>query len=189
VNGGTPDFQRVVVAVDPSGADGENPDHDAIGNIVAALGTDGHAYVLEDLTANVPPAVWGNIATTAFDRHMADAIIGESNYGGAMVKHVIQTARPNTPYQEVHASRGKVIRAEPIAALYETGKVHHVGYFPDLEDELCAFSTAGYMGERSPNRADALVWALTALFPGMTKEKKEIKRNAPLRSNAGWQGM
>lgn len=190
-----PDFQRVVVAVDPSGADEENPDADAIGIMVAALGTDGKAYVLEDLTIRTSPAKWGSIVTSAFDRHRADIVVGEENYGGAMVKHVIQTARPSTPYKSVKASRGKVVRAEPVAALYESGKVHHVGYFPELEDELCSFTTSGYAGIGSPNRGDALVWAISELFPGLTRpdHTEMLKALAPppmmVRASAtGWMG-
>ena len=89
-----------------------------------------------------------------------------------MVKSTIQVARPRTPFKEVRASRGKVTRAEPFSALYESGKVRHVGYFHELEDELTAFSTYGYLGQGSPNRADALIWALAALFPGLVSNKK-----------------
>lgn len=170
--GELPDLQRVVVAVDPSGAD-DDPDknNDEIGICVVALGVDGEAYVLEDLTLKGGPAKWGNVAARAFDRHAADLVVGEANFGGAMVEFTIQTARPNTPYKGVTASRGKVVRAEPISALYSSGKVHHVGRFPALEDELLEFTTTGYMGTRSPNRADALIWGLTELFPGMTRKK------------------
>lgn len=171
-----PDLIRIVVAVDPSGSgDVDNADNDAIGIVVAGLGTDGNAYVLEDCTVKAGPGTWGNIATTAYDRHEADIIVGESNFGGAMVQAVIQAARPRTPYKEVRASRAKVVRAEPFSALYEQGKVRHVGFFRELEDELCAMSTFGYTGEGSPNRADALVWALTELFPGMVNPRKATK--------------
>lgn len=187
-----PDYQRIVVAVDPSGSDDEdNAANDEIGIVVAALGTNGHGYVIEDITLKAGPAKWGQAATAAFERHSADRVVGEQNYGGAMVKHVIATARPGTPYTGVNASRGKVVRAEPISALYEQGKVHHVGYFPDLEAELCAFTTAGYGGTGSPNRADALVWALTELFPGMTKKlpdtpKKVNKNNHYIPGRDSW---
>ena len=161
-----PAFVRIVVAIDPSGADDiEDTTADEIGIAVVALGTDGCAYLLEDLTMRGSPGEWGKVATDAYDRHMANMIIAESNYGGAMVRHVVQTAKPGVPYQEVTASRGKVVRAEPVSALYEARKVFHVGRFPDLEDEMCAMTTAGYIGTKSPNRADALVWAVTALFP------------------------
>lgn len=172
-----PDMQRIVVAVDPSGADDtDNAANDEIGIVVAGLGTDGRGYLLEDLTVKAGPKTWGTIATTAFDRHQADLVVGEKNYGGAMVKYVIQTQRPNTPYKEVTASRGKAVRAEPIAALHESGKVRFAGNFPELEDELCAFTTAGYTGSNSPNRADAFIWAMSELFPGMVKESRKDKR-------------
>jgi len=191
IGGELPDMQRLLVSVDPSGAsDADAAEHDAIGIIVGGLGTDGNCYVLEDLTVSGGPSVWGHVATSAFDRHGADAIVGEGNYGGAMVEHVIQTARARTPYKSVTATRGKVVRAEPISSLYEQGKVRHVGVFSELEEELCAFSTFGYTGERSPNRADALVWLVTELFPGLVKpEKKKAKVNRPVRCQGrgtGW---
>lgn len=177
IDGSLPDFVRVVVSVDPSGSgDIDNADNDAIGIVIAALGIDGNGYVLEDCTVKAGPATWGKIATDAFDRHDADVIVGEVNYGGEMVRHTIQTARPRTLYKAVNATRGKAVRAEPISALYEQGKVRHVGYFRDLEDELVAFSTVGYTGENSPNRADALIWALTELFPGIVKSHSEKKK-------------
>ena len=171
-----PELQRIVVAIDPSGASGpEDERSDHIGIVVAGLGIDGHAYVLEDLTIKAAPHVWGRIAVTAFQRHAADAIIGETNYGGAMVESVIKTSASalgiDAPYLQVTATRGKVIRAEPVSALYDQDKVHHVGIHGELEDQLCAFTTAGYMGDRSPDRADAEIWALTALFPGLTAKK------------------
>lgn len=174
MDGALPDFQRVVIGVDPSGSgDRDNADNDAIGICVCALGVDGNAYVLEDCTVKAGPAIWGRVATSAFDRHQADLIVGEANYGGAMVGHVIQTARPKTPFKLVTATRGKAVRAEPFAPLYEDGRVRHVGYFRELEDELVGFSTVGYTGQGSPNRADALVWALAELFPGLVSQRKD----------------
>lgn len=186
-----PDFVRVVVAVDPSGSgDVDNADNDAIGIVVAALGTDGNAYLLEDCTVKAGPETWGNVATGAFDRHAADTVVGETNYGGDMVRMVVQASRPRTPFKKVTASRGKAVRAEPISSLYEQGKVRHVGYFPELEDELSAFSTVGYLGDKSPNRADAAIWALTELFPGITKkakaEEKKAKRGDEYTGAAAW---
>lgn len=174
MDGTVPDMVRIVVSVDPSGSDdADNADNDEIGIAVVGLGTDGNAYLLEDLTVKAGPATWGRIATDAFDRHRADIVVGEINYGGAMVQHVIQTARPRTPYKTVTATRGKAVRAEPFSALYENGKVRHVGYMAKLEEELTAFSTVGYLGTRSPNRADALIWGLTELFPGIVNERKK----------------
>lgn len=189
-----PDFVRVIVGVDPSGSgDEDNADNDAIGIVVGALGTDGNAYVLEDCTVKAGPGTWGSVATTAYERHQADLVVGETNFGGAMVKQTIQVARARTPYKAVTATRGKVVRAEPYSALYEQGKVRHVGNFPELEDELTAFSTFGYMGEGSPNRADALVWVLAELFPGITRDRRAKKTEQPKpqyvhQGAGGWMG-
>lgn len=178
-DGKTPDMVRIIVAVDPSGSgDIDNADNDEIGIVVVGLGTDGNAYLLEDDTCKAGPATWGKIATSAYERFSADAVVGEINFGGAMVQHTIQTARAKTPFKAVTASRGKVVRAEPFSSLYEQGKIRHVGDFMQLEDELTAFSTVGYLGGKSPNRADALIWALAELFPGLVrgpkKDKKEV---------------
>jgi PBSX family phage terminase large subunit len=167
------EYTRVVVAVDPSGADDSSPGADAIGIIVAGIGVDGKAYIIEDATVTAGPATWGRIAASLYDKHQADCIVAEKNYGGAMVKHVIQTARPNTPYNGVTATRGKHVRAEPFSSLYEQGRVRHVGYFPELEEELCAFSSGGYVGDKSPNRADAAIWALTDLFGAIINPRKK----------------
>lgn len=174
-----PDLVRIVVAVDPSGAsDDENENNDAIGIGVAGIGIDGVGYVLEDLTLKAGPAKWGKIVASAYERHNADRVIGEQNFGGAMVEFVVKTANPNIPYKSVSASRGKVVRAEPISALHEVGKIKFVGTFPDLEDELLGFTTTGYTGSRSPNRADWFVWAITELFPGIAKP---IQNNGPIK--------
>lgn len=169
-----PDMVRVVVAVDPSGSDdADNADNDEIGIVAAGLGVDGNCYVLEDCTVKAGPKTWGEVTTSAFDRWEADAVVGETNYGGAMVNHVIQTARPRTPFVKVTATRGKHVRAEPFSALYEQGKVRHVGRFSELEEELTSFTTHGYVGGDSPNRADALIWALAALFPAVVNPRKQ----------------
>ena len=177
-----PDFVRVVVSVDPSGAsdDEQNADNDEVGVTVDALGTDGRAYLLEDLSVNGGPTVWGRIAVQAYIRHKADIVIGEKNFGGGMVQSTIAVAAKaadvRVPFKMVTASRGKVQRAEPFSALYEEGKVRHVGIFPKLEDEMCAFSTGGYTGPRSPNRADAHIWGLAELFPAMVRQVKETPK-------------
>lgn len=194
MDGVLPDLLRVVVGVDPSGSgDKDNADNDAIGIVVGALGTDGNAYLLEDCTVKCGPATWGKIATDAYDRHAGDMIVGETNYGGAMVEHVIKTANPRAPYKQVTATRGKAVRAEPFSALYEQGKVRHVGRFSPLEDELTAFSTSGYTGENSPNRADAWIWVLTELFPGLVRTKRDKGKGPPLNliegsGSSGWMG-
>jgi len=192
-DGPLPGMVRVVIGVDPSGSgDVDNADNDAIGIVVGGIGTDGNAYLLEDCTVKAGPKTWGDVATSAFDRYAADIVVGETNYGGAMVQHVIQTARPRTAFKMVTASRGKAVRAEPFSALYENGKVRHVGQFREMEDELTAFSTLGYMGGSSPNRADAWIWVLTELFPGLVRAKKEqkepVKRRDFTGSANGWMG-
>jgi phage terminase large subunit-like protein len=190
LDGLVPDFQRVVVGVDPSGSgDENNADNDAIGVVVGALGVDGKAYLLEDSTVKAGPGTWGKVATGALERHDGDHIVAESNFGGAMVKFVIQTARPRTVVKMVNASRGKVVRAEPFSALYEQGKVCHVGVFSELEDEITSFSTSGYLGPNSPNRADAWFWVLADLFPGVIAGKKEYEKVEKMQMEANsWLG-
>lgn len=176
LDGVTPEFVRLLVAVDPSGSgDNDNADNDEIGIIVGGLGTDGNAYILEDLTVKAGPETWGSVAVNAYNNHAASGIVAEKNFGGDMVRAVIQAAASrlginSVPIKLVTASRGKVQRAEPIAAIYANNKVRHVGYLSKLEDELAAFSSNGYTGEKSPNRADAAIWLLTELFPGIVKE-------------------
>lgn len=175
-----PQWLRIVVAVDPSGSKGDEDERsDEIGIVVAALGTDGHGYILEDLTGRYSPEEWGRIAVDAFKRHHADAVVGEVNYGGDMVRAIIHAANPDVTYKEVRASRGKVVRAEPISGLYEQKKVHHVGYFPEMEDQMCAMLQSGYVGLKSPDRADAAIWALTELFPGITADQHKLNRPPP----------
>jgi phage terminase large subunit-like protein len=158
-----PEMQRIVVAVDPSGTRGDGGGDD-IGIVVAGLGVDGHGYILEDGTCQMSPEGWGRRAVDLYHHHEADRIVGERNYGGDMVRFTVATADKSAAFKEVVASRGKAVRAEPISALYEQGKVHHVGHFPDLEDQMCNFTASGYVGDGSPDRADALVWALTELM-------------------------
>jgi phage terminase large subunit-like protein len=164
-----PDMRRVVVAVDPSGSTGAD-EGDAQGIIVAGLGVDGLGYVLADRTCRLSPEGWGRRTIEAYDFHNADRIVAEKNYGGDMVRSVIQTARKTAPVTLVSATRGKTVRAEPVSALYEQGRISHL--IPDpaanplaaLEAEMKRATSNGYLGEGSPNRMDALVWALTELF-------------------------
>lgn len=188
LDGKLPEFVRIVIAVDPSGVSGEEDERsDEIGIIVVGLGKDGRGYVLEDLSGRMAPAKWGEAVAAAFDRHSADCVVAEENYGGAMVAEIIRAARPGTPYRAVRASRGKVARAEPVAALFEQQKVSLVGRFDELEDQLCGFTTNGYTGNRSPDRADAMIWALASLFPAMTKANSGASAPAP-RINLGHAG-
>lgn len=159
-----PPLVRVVIGVDPSGSDGIGGGSQGI--VAAGLGADGHAYVLADKSCKLSPDGWAQVvARTARDLD-ADRVAAERNYGGAMVESTLRTANKNLPVKLVNASRGKHIRAEPVAALYEQGKVHHVGQFPDLEEQMTMTTTAGFQGSGSPDRMDALVWALTELMLG-----------------------
>ncbi|MGH7240385.1 MAG: phage terminase large subunit, partial [Candidatus Saccharimonadales bacterium] len=177
-----PEMLRIVVAIDPSGAgDTDNQDNDDIGIVVCGLGIDGNGYLLEDLTCKAGPATWGNVAIQAFHRWRADRIVAETNFGGAMVKDVIQSRDRKIPFRPVHASRGKVVRAEPISVLAEEGKIRMGGIFRELEDELTGFTSHGYTGERSPNRADAMVWGFHDLFPDLVRQQEKPKTRAPIK--------
>jgi len=168
-------LRRIVVAIDPQASEGtgstDQPLEPETGIVVAGIGEcrcqgedkpEDHGFVLEDLSGSYSPNAWARRAVDAYRRHHADRIIGEQNNGGAMVENTVRTVNRNVPYRAVTASRGKRTRAEPIAALYEQGKVHHVGPPRDLElleDQLATWDGAG----PSPNRLDALVWALSEL--------------------------
>lgn len=168
-----PQLRRIVVAIDPGASSGE--DSDETGIIAAGLGDNDHGYVLEDASGIMPPASadatkpgWANQAIALYKARGADRIIAEVNNGGEMVENTIRVVDANVAYKAVHASRGKAVRAEPVSALYEQKRMHHVGAFPMLEDQMCAFTSdfdrkkAGY----SPDRMDALVWAITELMVG-----------------------
>jgi phage terminase large subunit-like protein len=157
-----PELQRVVVAIDPAVTSGESADETGI--VVAGLGVDGHGYVLADRTCRLSPDGWARRATIAYDEFEADRIIAEVNNGGDLVERVIRTIGGSYAYRAVRASRGKITRAEPVAALYEQHRVHHVGGFAALEDQQCMYTPDGYDG--SPDRVDALVWAITELMVG-----------------------
>ncbi len=159
-----PSLQRVVVAIDPAVTSGE--DADETGIVVVGQDANGHGYVLQDLSGRYSPTEWAKIAVTAYRTHRADRIVAERNNGGDMVQATIRMVDPNVALSTVWASRGKVARAEPVSALYEQGQMHHVGSFPQLEDQMTHFTSdfdreaAGY----SPDRLDALVWATTELL-------------------------
>lgn len=185
LDGSLPEFIRVVVADDPSGSgDADNADNDEIGVVVGALGADGRAYLIEDLSLKAGPATWGRVTVQAYVRHKADVVVGETNYGGDMVRATIQTAAAvegcRVNFKKVTATRGKHVRAEPFSALYEQGKVRHVGVHAKLEDELCGMTTTGYTGTGSPNRADAWIWVLAELFPAVVSQKTNTKSAAPI---------
>lgn len=158
------DLVRIVVAIDPAVSSGHESDETGI--IVAGRGADGHGYVLADASGRYTPHQWAEAAILAYRAHRADRIVAEVNNGGDLVETTVRMVDPDVPFAAVHAARGKVARAEPVSALYGQGRIHHVGAFPALEDQMCAFSadfdraTAGY----SADRVDALVWALTELF-------------------------
>ena len=180
LDGKVPEMQRVIITVDPSGCSGpEDKRSDEIGILVIGLGTDGKGYVLEDLSGRLSAAEWPKTVVAAYDRHAADRVVGETNYGGDMVRQVIQAARANIPFSCVTATRGKVVRAEPVAALFEQQKAYLVGYFPELEEQLCAMTTSGYQGSKSPDRADAMVWGFAELFKAVTKDESIIHMPPP----------
>jgi hypothetical protein len=157
--------KAVVVGVDPSGARGfDHEEADESGIVVVARGHDGDAYVLADWSCRENAEGWSRRAVEAYHAFEADCIVAETNYGGDMVRATLAAAGPNVPVRLVTASRGKAVRAEPISVRYALGQVHHVGRFPKLEDQLCAFSGSGYRGQGSPDHADAAIWALTHLF-------------------------
>lgn len=159
-----PPLIRIVVAIDPNASSAE--DANECGIVSAGLGDNGHAYVLDDISGVFAPNEWASRAIGLHRERRGDRIIAEINNGGEMVENTLRMVDPSVPYSAVWASRGKVTRAEPISALYEQGRVHHVGPFPRLEDQMCAFTIdfdrkeMGY----SPDRVDALVWALTELM-------------------------
>jgi phage terminase large subunit-like protein len=159
-----PPMKRIVVALDPAISTTEGADETGI--IVAGLGIDNHGYVLEDRSSIYSPEQWATEAVKQYREHRADRIVAEINQGGDMVESTVRMVDRNAAYKGVHATKGKAVRAEPVAALYEQGRIHHVGAFPMLEDQMCGFTVdfdrkaMGY----SPDRMDALVWAFTELM-------------------------
>jgi len=154
-----PDLRRVVVAIDPAVTAHEGSDETGI--IVAGVGLDGRVYVLEDLSGTFPAEQWARRAVEAFRRHRADRIVCEVNNGGDLVASVLRAVDRSVPVKQVRATRGKALRAEPVAALYEQGRVSHVGALSRLEDQCASWDPAG--DHRSPDRLDALVWSITEL--------------------------
>lgn len=161
-------LERVIVAVDPAASSNEGSDENGIVVVGLARDKDGYArgYVLEDATLRGSPEEWAKTAARMYRKWQADKIVAEKNNGGEMVESVIKAVDRSLPVKLVHASRGKIVRAEPISALYEQDRVHHVGRFDELEDQMCLFSVDNIRNENtgSPDRVDALVWGLTEIF-------------------------
>lgn len=162
-----PDMMRIVIGIDPAITD--NEDSNMHGIIVAGLDEHQQGYIIEDGSITGSPNEWAERAIGLYDTHDADAIVVEINQGGDMVANTLRSIRNNIPVIEVRASRGKHIRAEPISAIYAQNRVHHCASFPDLEGQMCAMTSHGYEGNDSPDRLDAMVWALTELFPKMNQ--------------------
>lgn len=158
-------LRRVVVAIDPAVSSTETSDE--TGMVVCGLGYDDEGYILEDVSGKYSPEEWGSKAVKMYHKWKADRVVAEINNGGDLVERNLRAVDVRIPYTGVRATRGKAIRAEPVAALYEQGRVHHVGNLPELEDQLTTWDATG--DEKSPDRLDALVWGITALMLEETK--------------------
>lgn len=156
-----PPLVRIVVGVDPAVTSGESSDETGI--VVVGMTADGHYYVLDDKTLRATPDAWARAAVLAYQEHKADRIVAETNNGGDMVTLLMRQVDSTVSVKKVTATRGKQLRAEPISSLYEQGRVHHVGYFAELEMQMCEWTP---QSNESPDRLDALVWAITELNTG-----------------------
>jgi phage terminase large subunit-like protein len=169
-----PPLSKIVVAIDPPGTSRKGAD--ACGIVAVGRSESGWFYVLEDASAaGLSPSAWASKAVALYRRLNANNIVAEVNMGGEMVRAVLREVDHTVPLKEVHATRGKYLRAEPVAALYEQGKVKHVGCFPDLEDEMCDFGVEGLSSGRSPDRLDAMVWGITSLMSSFTSGGPRIR--------------
>ena len=183
--------ERTVVGIDPAVTDTDASNEHGIS--VCALGADQRGYVLEDASTHGSPHQWATRAVAMFDKWDADAIVIEVNQGGDMCKHTLQTIRKTIPIIEVRATRGKHVRAEPIASLYTLGSVSHVGTFSEMEDQLCKFTASGWDGDadKSPDRAEAMIWCMTELFPSLTMETSTLPEDNYMnygQQDGGWLG-
>lgn len=184
------EMDRIVVAVDVAVTAGEESDEHGI--VVAGIsGNEG--YILEDGSLSGTPAEWARRAISLNTTWGADGVVIEVNQGGDMVAHTLRTISPNLNIIEVRASKGKHVRAEPIAALYEQGRIRHVGQFPELEAQMTQMTQEGYEGDDSPDRLDAAVWALSDLFPDMVEKIPDAAKVSPIRKRLrsvarGWMG-
>lgn len=178
------DMERVIVAVDPATSSNEGSDETGIVVVGLARDKDGYqkGYILEDGSLKGSPEEWSKRAAFLYRKWSADKIVAEKNQGGEMVSAVLQAADRTLPVKLVHASRGKVVRAEPISALYEQGRISHVGRFDVLEDQMCTFSVDNVRGSNgfgSPDRVDALVWGLTEIFEKITGRRRSETQEVP----------
>jgi hypothetical protein len=181
-----PELARIVVAIDPPAGMDEEDIHDEgaeCGIMVTGIGEDNRGYLLGDYSMRGKPDEWGKAAVAAFDLHEADAMVAEINQGGDMVEHVIRSVRREIRVVKVRATRGKHVRAEPISALYALDRISHIGAYPDLEKQMCLMTAAGYQGDDSPDRVDALVWGFTELFPKLTPRGKVSVDDLPKKAN------
>lgn len=169
-----PPMTRIVVAVDPSGTRGDSGDE--VGIVAAGVDDLGGYHVLCDASVRGSPDVWARAAVRTYNSLRADRIVAERNFGGAMVESVLRSVDNSIPYTEVSASRGKAVRAEPVAALYEQGRVRHHGDLAKLEEQMCAMAPSGYSGDGSPDRMDALVWALSFLMGRPGYSMSDLRR-------------
>jgi hypothetical protein len=181
-----PPMSRIVVAIDPAASSDAGADEHGI--VVVGLGQDGRGYVLADYSMRGTPDQWARRAIAALDQYEADAIVIERNQGGDMCRHTLRSVRPEVRVIEVTATRGKHVRAEPIAALYALDRVSHVGTFTRLEDQLCQMTAGGYEGRGSPDRADALIWGLSELFPRMTRRAPTPATPISAATDDAWLG-
>lgn len=183
-----PALKRIVIGLDPPATSSEKANEAGI--IAAGIDEHNEGYTLDDWSMQGTPEEWGRRAVALYRKHEADCIVAECNQGGEMVQSVLRSVDPNVPVVLVRATRGKYIRAEPVSALYEQQRIHHVGTFPTLEDQMISFTpeTSLDRKEGSPDRVDALVWAYTELFPSITQKiaKKELP---PMRVNTSYMGV
>lgn len=170
-----PQLSQIVVAIDPPATSTARADK--CGIIAAGVSEDGMVFILEDVSlAAAKPSKWARVALALYHKWQADNLVAEVNQGGEMVDAIIREADSGVPVTQVRATRGKYLRAAPVAQLYEQGRVKHVGIFPELEDEMCAFGPDGLPGSKSPDRLDALVWAVTALALGRRPPVPRVRR-------------
>ena len=182
-----PEMGRIVVSIDPAVTNTEDSDEHGI--CVAGIGPDQTGYLLEDASLHGSPHDWATEAIRKSKEYGADGVVVEVNQGGDMVAHVLRTIAPNLNIIEVRATRGKHVRAAPIASLYEQGRIRHVGQFPDLESQMTQMTTAGFQGDGSPDRVDALVWAMSELFPDMVDTVPDASIHHHRRARrGGWLG-